>query len=96
MKQIWFVETCNEIWLSKGFPPVKDHGFCIGGTTHLLLLRVDPWVVMVQGHWLSQAFLGYWQRCEEVLSLFIGFSLQSCESILTTMTTFKNHLTSKS
>jgi len=50
---------------------------------------------MVQGHWSSQAFLGYWRKCEEILSLFIGFSFQSHESILSTMSMFKNRLLGK-
>jgi len=40
----------------KAFLSVKGHGFHIGGTTHLLLLGVNPWIVMVQGHWSSKRF----------------------------------------
>ena len=93
MKRTWFIDRCNEVW-AEGLSSVKGHGFRIGGTTHLLLLGVDPWVVMAQGRWSSQSFLGYWRRCEEILALFIGFSFQSHESILSTMSTFKSKLTS--
>src|SRR5882724_12048258 len=89
MRHLWFMEQCNEIWLKEGLSSAKGHGFCIGGTTHLLLLGTDPWVVMVQGQWTSQSFLSYWRKCK-ILSLFIGFSFQSCESILSTMSSFKN------
>jgi len=95
MRRSWFMDRCNEIWLEEGLASAKGHGFRIGGTTHLLLLGTDPWVVMVQGRWSSQSFLGYWRKCEEILSLFIGFSFQSRESILNTMSSFKNHLTGK-
>ena len=29
---------------------------------HLLLLGIDPFIVMVQGHWKSDAFLSYWKH----------------------------------
>src|SRR5882724_9101041 len=92
MKCTWFLDRCNEIWHEEGISSALEHGFQIGSTTHLLLLGVDPWIVMAQGHWTSQLFLGYWRKCEEILSLFISFSFQSCDSILTTMSTFKSHL----
>jgi len=95
MKRNWFMDHCNEVWLEEGLSSAKGHGFHIGGTTHLLLLSMDPWIVMAQGQWSSQSFLGYWQKCKEILSLFIGFSFQSCKSILTTMSSHKNHLTGK-
>src|SRR5882724_3237392 len=95
MKCKWFLARCDEIWSREGLASVKGHGFRIGGTTHLLLLGVDPWIVMVQGRWSSQSFLTYWRKCEEILPLFIGFSFQSHESILTTMKSFKNRLLNK-
>jgi len=93
MKRSWFLDQCNEVWAKEGLTSIKGHGFRIGGTTHLLLLGVNPWVVMAQGQWSSQSFLGYWHRCEEILGLFIGFSFQSHHSILTTMSNFKSKLT---
>jgi len=49
MKQSWFIDRCDEIWREEGLSSVKGHGFRIGGTTHLLLLGVDPWIIMMQG-----------------------------------------------
>jgi len=95
LKWSWFLNLCNEIWCKEGMSSIKGHSFCIGRTMHLLLLGIDLWVMMVQGCWSSQAFLSYWHKCEEILSLFIGFSFQSHDFILTTMSTFKNHLTGK-
>ena len=93
MRQSWFLACCNTIWEKDGLSLIKGHGFHIGGMTHLLLLGVDLWVVMVQGHWSSEAFLSYWQKCEEFLSLFLGFSFQLHQSILSTMNSFKARLT---
>ena len=93
MRRSWFIDSCDEIWHEEGLSSVKGHGFQIGSTVHLLLLGVDPWIVMMQGRWSSQAFLGYWRKCEEILSLFIGSSFQSHDSILSTMSTFRNRLT---
>ena len=94
MSRSWFLRRCNDIWEKDDLSSVKGHAFHIGGTTHLLLLGIDPWVVMVQGRWSSQSFLTYWRKCEEILSLFIGFSFQSQESVLSTMCSFKSKLTS--
>jgi hypothetical protein len=40
---------CNEVWLASGLDRMMGHSFRIGGTTHLLVSGVDPWVVMKQG-----------------------------------------------
>jgi len=95
MRHEWFLAHCDKIWKGEGMSSVKGHGFRIGETTHLLLLGIDPWIVMVQGRWSSQSFLTYWCKCKEILPLFIGFSFQSHESILSTMTSFKNRLLNK-
>src|SRR5882724_5578690 len=92
MKYMWFLDRCNEIWHEEGISSALGHGFLIGGTTHLLLFGVDPWIMMVQGCWMSQSFLSYWGKCKEILCLLIGFSFQSHNSILTTMSTFKSRL----
>ena len=62
------------------------------GTTHLLLMGVDPFIVMVQGWWKSAAFLDYWHLCEEIIPTFIGFSHTSKASILSSMASFKHRL----
>jgi len=95
LKRSWFINCCNNLWKKHGLESIKGHGFRIGGTTRLLLLGIDPWVVMVQGRWSSQAFLGYWRKCEEILPLFMGFHLQDYASILTTMLIFKSRLIGK-
>jgi len=92
MRWDWFLARCNQVWALEKLSLVKGHSFRIGGMTHLLLLGVDPWIIMVQGRWTSQSFLSYWHKCKEILPLFISFSFQSHESILTTMSAFKKIL----
>ena len=75
-------------------PKLTGHSFRIGSTTHLLLLGVDPFIVMVQGHWKSDAFLSYWKNCEQILPLFIGSALHSLDSIVSSMNLFKRKLLS--
>ena len=92
MRRDWFMTHCNEIWSRNGFSMLNGHSFRIGGTTHLLLLGVDPFIVTVQGRWTSNAFLAYWCLCEKIIPLFIRFLLDSHASILNTMSVFRNHL----
>jgi len=81
-----FVARCNEIWSAAGMGALNGHGFRIGGTTHLLLRGVDPWIVMKQGRWSSAAFLVYWRNVEEILPLFIGDSLDTFTSLKNSVT----------
>ncbi|KAJ6616619.1 hypothetical protein B0H10DRAFT_1798991, partial [Mycena sp. CBHHK59/15] len=78
-----FMERCNAIWLDAGLGALNSHSFRIGGTTHLLLRGVDPWIVMPvnQGRWSSAAFLLHWRNVEEILPLFIGDSLDTLNSL---------------
>src|SRR5882724_6206384 len=92
MCKAWFLDRCNEVWLSKNLTMTSGHSFRIGGTTHLLLLGIDPFIMMAQGCWQSLAFLGYWRLCEEIIPTFVGFSLSSQGSLLSTMSLFKQHL----
>jgi len=94
MRRHWFIDRCNEIWSTANLPSLSSHSFQIGGTTHLLLLGVDPFIVMAQGRWRSTAFLAYWHLCEEIIPTFIGFSLQSQSSLLSLMNLFKQCLLS--
>jgi len=64
MKCSWFLARCNDIWLANGLQGLSGHRFRIGGITHLLLMGVDPFIVMVQGHWKSTTFLEYWCSCK--------------------------------
>jgi len=77
MCQEWFLSCCNAIWSTVALSPLQGHSFRIGATTHLLLLGVDPYIVTVQGCQSSSMFLLYWWNCEEIIPLFIGFSLES-------------------
>jgi|SRR5882724_9351323 len=88
MCKTWFM-LCNEIWHAQDLGPMYGHSFRVGSTTHLLLLGVDPFIVMVQGRLKSSAFLEYWQNCEEIIPTFIGFSLNSKSSVISGMATFK-------
>ena len=94
MKREWFMAHCNEAWASSFPNKLTGHSFQIGGTTHLLLLGLDPFIIMVQGRWKSDAFLSYWKHCEQILPLFIGSAFKMPESILSMMTAFKRKLTS--
>jgi hypothetical protein len=76
-----FVNHCNSIWIACGLGTIFSHGFRIGGTTHLLLSGVDPWIVMKQGCWSSKAFLTYWHKVESILPLFIGNALDKLQPI---------------
>jgi len=50
MCRSWFLSRCNEVWSSKGLSTLLGHSFKIGGTTHLLLLGINPFIMMAQGH----------------------------------------------
>src|SRR5882672_1379735 len=90
----WFIGRCSEVWATRGLSALSGHSFRIGGTTHLLLLGVDPFIVMAQARWRSMAFLEYWRLCEEIIPSFIGFSLQLQSSFLSSMNLFKQRLLS--
>ena len=51
-------------------------------------------IVMAIGRWSSKAFLGYWHNCNEILAMFVGFSMDSLQSVITTMSNFKATLLS--
>ena len=94
MKRSWFMDRCNEAWSKSSISRLTGHSFRIGGTTHLLLLGVDPFIVMVQRRWKSDAFLAYWQNCEQILPLFIGSALRPPDSTIAAMNIFKRKLVS--
>ncbi|KAJ6562871.1 DNA breaking-rejoining enzyme [Mycena vulgaris] len=85
-----FMGRCNDIWMAAGMGALNGHGYRIGGTTHLLLHGVDPWIVMKQGRWTSAAFLLYWRNVEEILPLFIGDSLDTFTSLKNSVTRLAN------
>jgi hypothetical protein len=69
-----FMARCNEVVVATGLPPIFGHSFRIGGATELLLMGVEPDVVRVQGRWMSDAFLEYWRKIDEILPLFLSQS----------------------
>ncbi|KIO08906.1 hypothetical protein M404DRAFT_133542 [Pisolithus tinctorius Marx 270] len=77
MTHPWFLNCCNQVWVSAGFADMPRHAFCIGGATELLLQGVLPDVVTTQGRWKSQAFLDYWHQINSILPLFISLSANS-------------------
>jgi hypothetical protein len=77
MTKPWFIDRCNMVWVTAGFPQMPGHAFRIGGATELLLQGTDPNVVATQGRWLSRAFLEYWRRIESILPLFISNAANS-------------------
>src|SRR5882724_4496443 len=83
MHRSWFLDRCNEVWFSKGLTTTSGHSFRISGMIHLLLLGVDPFIVMAQGHW---------RLCKEIIATFLGFSLSLQGSLLSTMSLFKQCL----
>ena len=89
MKRSWFMDRCNDTWATSLIPKLTGHSFCIGGTTHHLLLGINPFIVMVQGRWKSDAFLSYWKNCKQILPLFISSTLGSPDAIISTMNLFK-------
>ena len=64
-----FMNMCNSIWSTYGWPTITGHSFRIGGTTSLLVTGVDPNIVKKMGRWSSDAYLRYWRSVEEVFHL---------------------------
>jgi hypothetical protein len=85
MTRDWFLNRCNEVWARAGLGTLQGHGFRIGGTTHMLMLGIDPWIVMVIGRWSSSAFLLYWRKVEQILPDFMGEAFESAASLTARM-----------
>jgi hypothetical protein len=66
-----FLDRCNLIWSTYGYPRTTGHCFRIGGTTELLILGTPPDIVKVTGRWSSDSFLRYWRSLEEIAPLHI-------------------------
>ena len=66
-----FLQRCNEIWSTFGYPHTTGHCFRIGGTTELLILGTPPDVVKATGCWSSDSFLRYWRSLEEIAPVHI-------------------------
>ena len=66
-----FLQRCNNIWSTLGFPRATGHCFRIGGTTQLLLAGVSPEVIKVTGRWSSDSFLRYWRSLDIIAPLHL-------------------------
>ena len=66
-----FLQRCNEIWQSLGYPRTTSHCFRIGGTTELLIAGTPPDVVKVTGRWSSDSFLRYWCSLDDIAPQYI-------------------------
>jgi hypothetical protein len=64
-----FMNMCNSVSSTYGWPIITEHSFRIDGTTSLLVSGVDPSVVKKMGRWSSDAYLRYWRTVEEVFHL---------------------------
>jgi hypothetical protein len=67
-----FMQRCNNVVVAAGLPPIFGHSFRIGGATELLLMGTELDVVRVQGRWMSDSFLEYWRKIDEILPLFLA------------------------
>lgn len=61
-----FLQRCNQIWQSLGYPRTTGHSFRIGGTTELLVAGTPPDVVKAMGRWSSGSFLRYWRSLDDI------------------------------
>jgi hypothetical protein len=61
-----FLQRCNAIWSSLGYPRTTGHCFRIGGTTELLVAGTHPDVVRATGRWSSESFLRYWRSLDAI------------------------------
>ena len=66
-----FLQRCNEIWQSLGYPRTTGHCFWIGGTTELLIAGTPPDVVKATGRWSSDSFLRYWRSLDDIAPQYI-------------------------
>ncbi|KAF8573067.1 hypothetical protein K439DRAFT_1376608, partial [Ramaria rubella] len=92
MTKEWFMNRCNDIFRDHGLQIMDRHSFCIGGTTWLLLLGVDPWIIKVIGRWSSAAFLTYWCKIECILPNFISDAYQAVQTLSSCMSRFVSSL----
>ncbi|KAF8589070.1 hypothetical protein K439DRAFT_1645245 [Ramaria rubella] len=88
MMKEWFMNRCNNIFHEQGLQVMDSHSFHIEGTTWLLLLGVDPWIIKVIGRWSSAAFLIYWHKIEHILPDFISDAYESVQLLSTCMSRF--------
>lgn len=66
-----FLQRCNTIWRSFGYPHTTGHCFRIGGTTELLVSGVPPEVVKATGRWSSDSFFRYWRSLDDISHIHV-------------------------
>ena len=66
-----FLQHCNDIWQSLGYPHTTSHCFQIGGMTELLIAGTPPNVVKATGRWSSDLFLHYWRSLNDIAPQYI-------------------------
>ena len=66
-----FLQRCNDIWCSLGYPHTTGHCFRIGGTTELLVSGVPPDVVKATGRWSSDSFFHYWRSLDDIAHIHV-------------------------
>jgi hypothetical protein len=67
-----FMARCNKFVTATSLPPIFGHSFRIGNATELLLMGIEPNIVRAQGCWMSEVFLEYWRKIDEILPLFLA------------------------
>jgi hypothetical protein len=67
-----FLQRCNTIWLSFGYPHFSRHSFRIGGTTELLITGTPPDIVKATGRWSSKSFHQYWRSLKDIAPHYIS------------------------
>ena len=68
-----FLNRCNEIWSTLGYPRATGHSFQIGGTTELLIAGTPPDIVKATGWWTSESFLRYWHSLDDIVPFHIRY-----------------------
>src|SRR5882724_3215462 len=90
MRWAWFLALCNSI-MGKGGSVINQRSQ-ISHWWHNSPLVIGHGPMGCDGTGLLEftGFLSYWHKCEEVLSLFLGFAFQSHQSILSTYEQFQS------
>ncbi|EKM74720.1 hypothetical protein AGABI1DRAFT_132977 [Agaricus bisporus var. burnettii JB137-S8] len=91
-----FLSSVTSIWNDSGSPQISGHCFRIGGAVSLLLSGVAPEVVAATGGWTSMAFLLYWRRMEDIISINTSsaYSYSQIDQLSSTMTSFRSSIDS--
>ena len=66
-----FLQRCNIIWRSLGYPHTTGHSFHIGGTMELLVSGIPPEVVKATGRWSSDSFFRYWCSLDDIAHIHV-------------------------